>query len=54
MNLSDQSFPLDPNNPKTPAKPIHYKGVKYLQMIPILLEAIKEQQPGNTIAAKDD
>ncbi len=34
----------DPNNPKAPAKPIHYKGVKYLQMIPILLEAVKEQQ----------
>lgn len=35
---------IDPNNPKDPGKPIHYKGVKYLQMIPILLEAIREQQ----------
>jgi hypothetical protein len=30
-------------NNKT-AQPIRYKGVKYTELIPILLEAIKEQQ----------
>lgn len=35
---------IDPKNPKATPHLIHYKGVKYLQMIPILLEAIKEQQ----------
>jgi hypothetical protein len=35
---------IDPKNPKATPHLIHYKGVKYLQMIPILLEAIQEQQ----------
>jgi hypothetical protein len=35
---------IDRKNPAATPHPVHYKGVKYLQMIPILLEAIKEQQ----------
>lgn len=42
VNATDPG--IDPENLKAAPHLIHYKAVKYLQMIPILLEAIKEQQ----------